>query len=104
MAIQLPASLRRVKPLTPRAAILGVIGLEYLLFAPFYAYVLQWCHDTVGDPHRAALAHYEGTAPAQVRAEPRVETLTGSTRRRVERKPGQGAQAGAQCRRLVVVW
>jgi hypothetical protein len=66
MPIILPVSLRRVKPLTPRAAILGVVGMEYLLFAPFYGVVLQWCYDTVGEPHRAALAHYEGAGFPQV--------------------------------------
>lgn len=61
-AVKWPASLRRVKALAPRTLLFGVIGLEYLLFAPLYAYVGQWCYSTVGEPYAAALAHYNDTA------------------------------------------
>ena len=53
-----PASLRRVTALRKRPTVFGIFGIEYLIFIPLYAYVLQWCIDTSGEPYAAALAHY----------------------------------------------
>jgi hypothetical protein len=66
-ALKWPATLKRVTALKKIPNVLGLFGIEYLLFIPLYAYVIQWCVDTAGEPYTAALAHYAAETNSTVR-------------------------------------
>ena len=54
-AVQIPSSLRIVKPLEKRSTLLGV-GFEHALFACFYAIALYYCFQTAGVPRFRTLS------------------------------------------------
>mmetsp|Transcript_10376 Transcript_10376/g.34080 ORF Transcript_10376/g.34080 Transcript_10376/m.34080 type:complete len:1431 (-) Transcript_10376:1171-5463(-) len=59
MGVKHPESVASITGLRSRSSLPGGLGFEHIPFMLLYAYVLQWCIDTSGQPYAAALRHHE---------------------------------------------